>query len=156
MAFFQRLIWKTGRPTEAVMKTRIRQVVLGQWIQVLQIEPEGTVLMQGNYFFQKSVHPARFPIGRQAHKLVLPGINPESAIGSEGRIQEAQRMGKSDLLQGLDRGPGSASNGGRGPLPNPINSQDSRLGKGGREERAGRMRLVVGGEQDGAIVSQFR
>ena len=48
MAFFQRLIRTTGRPTEAVMKPRIRQVVLGQWIQVLQIEPEGTVLMQGN------------------------------------------------------------------------------------------------------------
>ena len=63
-------------------------------------------------------------------------------------------MGKLNLLQGLDRGPGSASNGGRGPLPNPVNGQDGRLGKRGREERAGRMRFVVGGEQDGAISRQ--
>ena len=88
MAFFQRLIRTTGRPTEAVMKTLVGEVILGQWIQVLQIEPEGTVLMQGNYFFQKGFHPVRIPIGRQAHKLVLPRINPESAIGGEGRIQE--------------------------------------------------------------------
>ena len=156
MAFFQRLIRTTGRPTEPIMKTRIRQVILGQWIQVLQIEPEGTVLLQGHHFLQKGLHPARLAIGGQAHELVLAGVDPESAVSGQRRVQKPQRMREMDLLQGLNLGAVSAGDGGGGPFSNAIHCQDGRLGKGRRKKRTGRMCLVMGGEEDRALGPQPR
>ena len=110
--------------------------------------------MQGNHLFQKGLHPAWLAIRCQAHELVLAGVDAESAVGGERRVQKPQRMGKMDLLQGLNLGTGSSGDGGGGPFSDAIHRQDGRLRKGRRKERTGRMRLMMGGEEDRALRPQ--
>ena len=40
----------------------------------------------------------RPPVGGQAHQLILPAVDLEAAIISEGGIQQAQRVGERDVV----------------------------------------------------------
>jgi hypothetical protein len=95
------------------------------------------------------LHVLGLPIRCQAHDLVLPGIDLESGVVRKRRVQQPERMGKGDLPQRgelvLVPHPGRC----RGPLPDPVHAQNGRRAEGGREERGGRVCLMVFGKQQG-------
>jgi hypothetical protein len=61
-------------------------------VEILHVEAEAPVLAQVDEFVEDGPDVARFAVGREAHHLVLAGVDAEARVVSEGRVEEAERV----------------------------------------------------------------
>ena len=99
VALFDRLLRFARRAAEERVKASIGHGCAAQKIEIIQIHPKGTVLLQVEQFAKDRIRIDRLPVGRQAHQFVFAGIDAETAIIGEGGIKHAQRMGKTDFFE---------------------------------------------------------
>src|SRR5207249_1865710 len=90
----------------------------------------------------------RLAIRREAHQFVFAGVDPETAVGGKRGVKEPERMRKTQLFQHLYLATITASNCGGGPFTNSIDRQNRRFRKWRRKEGAGRVRLMMFGEEN--------
>ncbi len=88
-------------------------------------------------------------VGGEAHELVFTGVDLEAGEMGEGRVEQAEGVGESVLVEGLDGVALSHADGGGRPLAHAVDGDDRRLLEGGGEEGAGAVGEVVLGELDG-------
>ena len=95
-------------------------------------------------------------VGGQPHELVFAAVDLEAAVVGEGRIEQAQGVGKLELPQDGELPAPAEADGGGGPFPHPVHREDGGLGKGRRIEGGGGVGQVVFREKDrGLAVSHL-
>ena len=132
------------------VRSRGRRVVL----EVIEVESERAIRRAADHLADFVDH-ARTPVRREPHHLVLVLVHGEAEIRRERRIQHAQRMREPDFAQCGDVGasvsavrmPLPVADGERGPLADAVGGQDRGAIGRRRQERGGRVRLVVPGEE---------
>ena len=137
-----------GRGAEERVELAARHGEPGAVVEVLHVEPEGAVRLQVQQMIEDGVDVLRAPIGRQAHHLVLAGVDLEAEVVGEGRVEEADRVREGDLPE---RGQLAAvAEPGRrgGPLTDPIHAQHRRGGERRRIECRRRVGFVVLAEEE--------
>src|SRR5262249_3165391 len=82
------------------------------------------------------------------HHLVLARIDAKAEIIGEGGIQEAETVGKVDLLEEVELRSLAQRDGRRRPFADPVHAQEQGLVERRGIEGAGEMRLVMLGEQE--------
>jgi len=122
--------------------------------EVVHVQPERPVLLDVDQLVVNRLHKAGLTVGRQSHELVFARVDAEPAVGRKGRVEQPERMRKAQLLEDFHGVPLAAADGGRGPFAHSVDGQDGSFVEGGREERAGRVGLVMFGEEDRAIGAQ--
>ena len=83
-----RCFWPARRPAKQAVKILVEHGGAAQEIEIIEVQPEGTVRFQIEQVLVNGVDEFRLPIGSKAHELVLAGINAKTAIGGEGRVQQ--------------------------------------------------------------------
>ena len=114
--------------------------------EVGEIQPEGTVGLQVHQLVTDQVGEARPAVGREAHELVFAGVDAEAGVVGEGRVEQAERVGKFLFLQQLDLSVATAAERGGRPFADAVEREDGGARKRRREERARGVRLVVAAE----------
>ena len=80
----------------------------GGIIEIVHVQQEGAVFAQVHQFVQDLLFPlpdlrrVGDAVGGQPHELVFAAVDLEAAVIGEGRIEQAERMGKVELAQDLD------------------------------------------------------
>ena len=120
--------------------------------EVVEVERKCAVFGLANQAADLVDH-RRPPVAGKSHDFVLVLVDREAEIGGERRIQQAERMGKSDFTQQRDRGsavraPHAVADRERGPLSHAVRGQNRGAVRRSGEKRCRRMRLVVPGEED--------
>ena len=121
-----------------------------QEVEVAQVEPE---LPAGQIFDERAhlVDVARLAVRRQPHHLVLGVVHVEAEIRRDGAVKQAERMGKADLLEQLERGARAAPVRRRRPLADGIDGQDRGVAPAREVIRRGGVREMMGDELDAAF-----
>ena len=73
---------------------------------------------------------ARLAVRREAHQLVLAGVDTESREVGERGIEEAERVRKADLVRQLDAVAASRAVGRGGPLADAVHRQTAASSNG--------------------------
>ena len=154
MTRFQRFIRPARPPAEESIKLLVRHAQAAWKIEIFQIQPERPVGTQIDQVFVNRWNKSRLAIGRQTHQFVFAGIDPKSAVGSERRVKQSQRMRKTQLLEYLEAIRLPLSNGGRRILTHPIHGEDRRLAERRRVKSAGGVGLMVLCKKNFAPVGQ--
>ena len=139
------------RTAKKLVETPVSHLETRQKIEIGKIQPERAVRAQLQEMVQNGLAVSRLAIRSQPHQFVFPRVDAETAIGREGRIQQAQRVRKAYFLDQLDQRPAPSPHGRRGPFPHPVHRQNRRLLEGRRIKRAGGVRLMVGREEDRGV-----
>src|SRR3989442_412100 len=82
-------------------------------------------------------------VGCETNDLVLPGIDFEAGIVSEGRVQESERMRPVELLDDLYIATATTSEGRCRPFSHTVDGKDGRLFERRGEEGARGVRFVM-------------
>jgi hypothetical protein len=98
--------------------------------ELLQIEPERTIVFDVNELFQDQIFINGFTIGGQTHELIFPGVDFESREARERRVEEAQRMRENDPFQDVKLFALGLGHGQRVPFLDGIDGDDRSLFKG--------------------------
>src|SRR5262249_52805549 len=142
------LRWIPGRPTEQTVELLVGHPKSGAVVEIAQIEPEGAVRLQVDEVIEDQLCVAGLTIGGEAHDLVLARVDLEARVVGEGGIEEADGVREVDLLDGGEAIALAQSHRRGGPLSHAVHGEDHRLLEGGGEERAGRMALMMLGEEE--------
>jgi len=70
-----------------------------QEIKTIQIQPKRAIGFQIHEVLVDRLHIFRLAIWREAHQLVLAGIDAEPTVRSERRIEQAERVREAQLLE---------------------------------------------------------
>ena len=71
-------------------------------VEIVHVEPEAAVGLQVDQALEDQVPVDRPAVGGQAHQLVFTAVDLEAAVVGERRIQQAQRVGKRDVVDQAD------------------------------------------------------
>ena len=117
-------------------------------VEVGHVEPERAVVADlDELLLRIRVRVPGLAVGGQPHQLVLARVHLEPAVVGERRVQHPERVREPHLVGELRSGcPGPTPIELVRPLAHGVERQDGRLLERRREERAGRVRLVVIGE----------
>ncbi len=101
--------WVSGVPACAAGRRRAVERVVGHGqagavVEVVHVEPERAVVLEVDQVLADQRRRNRLAVGRQAHQLVLAGVDLEPGVVGEGRIEQPQRMREVDLPQRRQRG----------------------------------------------------
>jgi len=119
-----------GWPAEELVKLPPGHAEAAVILEIAQIEPEAAVRLDVDQMAADRIGINRLPIGSQAHQLVLPGVDFESAEIGKCGIKEPERMRKVEFLEQLDPVSPTNSDTGGGPLAHPVHRQNSSLLEG--------------------------
>ena len=131
------------------IRPRGRRMVL----EVVHVESECAV-RRAPYQLAHIVGQGGTPIGGEAHDLVFVLVHGEAEPGGERGIQQAERVGISNLAKQRDvragtiGAPLAMADRQRGPFADAVGGQDRRAPRGSGEERGSGVRMVVAGAQD--------
>ena len=147
VALGQKLVRLACRAAEERIELRIGHAQSGTVVEIAHVQTERPVFLDINQVFEDQLAELGLAVGRKAHDLVLAGIDLEPGVVREGRIEQTQGVGKTDLA--FDADPASVSDAGRGggPLPNAVHRQDDRLVEGRWIKGTGGMAEMMLGEQ---------
>ena len=142
------------RPLEEVVKALVGDDLAVQEAEVVEIQPVGAVRLEVDQHVADAVGVEGPAVGREAHQLVLPGVHLEAAEVGERAVQQPQRVGVVDLLQGPDLLALSAGDARRGPLADAVDGEDRGLGEWGGVERGCGVGEVVPGEEQRHLAAE--
>ena len=87
-----------GGAAEQLVKSLVRHRQAGAIIEIVQVQAERAVRLQVDQMVQDALREFRLAVGREPHHLVLAGVDLEAGVIGEGRVEQAERMRKVDLL----------------------------------------------------------
>ena len=121
------------------------------------VQPERAVGLEVDQVVEDQLGVLRLAVGREPHHLVFAGVDLEAGVVGEGRIEQPERMREvQSPCASRDRLPRpNADRRGR-PLADAVHREDHRLVERRRKERAGRVALVMLGEQQLAFPIEVR
>ena len=111
--------------------------------EVRQIHAERAVRLQVQEFVQDELPIDRLAVRSQPHELVLAAVHPEAGEVRERGVEQAERVRKAQLLPHAQLVAAANRDAPGRPLSHAVERHYGRLVEGRREERAGRVRLVV-------------
>ena len=141
------LVGAARRPAEQLGEAAVGHGQPGGVVEIALVEPVGAVRLEVHQRVEDQVLEARLTVGREPHDLVLAAVDPEARVIGEGRVEQPQRMGKAQLLDHLERRAPADGDRRRRPFPDPVQRQHQRLVEGRGIEGAGRVAVVMPGEQ---------
>src|SRR5262249_25798805 len=106
-----------------------------------------SVGLEIDQMLKDGIGESRLAIRCQSHHLVLAGVHLETGVIGESRVKQAKRVGEMDLLQQVDAVISTDSGARGGPLSDTVHREDQCLVERRRIESAGRVTLVMLGEQ---------
>ena len=119
--------------------------------EVIHVEPETAVALQVDEMLQDRLPVDRPAVRSQPHQFVFTAVYFKTAVIGKRRVEEAERMGKCDVVDESDPVSLADPERGRAPLADPVERDDRRFVEGAREERTGGMGLVVIGKDQARI-----
>jgi hypothetical protein len=146
-----RLAW---RAAEQLVEGRRGHAQPTDVVEVVEVHPEGAVLLQVEEVLADGLRVAGLAIRREPHDLVLAGVHLESGVVGEGRVEQAERMREAKLGHQLHPVALPDAPGGGGPLAHAVHGEEGCSRERRGEERRGGVRLVVLGKHDGAPVPE--
>ena len=78
------------RPAEEPAEPVVGHAEAAEEIKVIQVQPERPVRLHIHQLVVNRLHMPRLTIGREAHQLVFPRVDPEAAVGCERRVEQPQ------------------------------------------------------------------
>ena len=149
---------RAGSPARAAGRRRgaanfspvIRE--LGGVGEVVHVQPERAVRLHVDELLLDDVGVYGLAVGREAHQLVLAGVDLEPGEVRERRVEQPERVGEADGLVEPDAVALADAPGRRRPLADAVGREDRGLLVGRGEEGARGVRLVVVGEDELALV----
>ena len=152
----QRLNGRARRAAEQRLEPAVGHREAGTVVEIVEVKAERAVRLQVDHVVEDGAHVLRLAVGREAHHLVFAGIDFETGVEGERRIEQPQGVRKIDLPRHLQVVAVTDPYGGGGPLADPVHGQDHRVPKGRRVERARRVRLMVLGKQQFGVPIHVR
>ena len=153
LALGERRLGPPRGPAEQLVEGPVGHGEPVQVVEVAHVELERPVVAHLDQAIEDALGVARLSVGREAHHLVLAGVDLEAGVVGERRVEHAERVRVVQLGQQAQvLAAPDAVRGGR-PLADPVHGQHGRLGERRREERARGMRLVMLREEDLAAES---
>src|SRR5262245_30877840 len=137
-----------GRAAEERVELVARHREPGAVVEVVHVEPEGAVRLQVQQVVEDGPDVLGAPVGRQAHHLVLAGVDLEAQVVGEGRVEQTDRVREGDLPQRGQLAAVAEPGRRRRPLADAVHAQDGGAREGRRVERGGGVGLVVLAEED--------
>ena len=122
-------------------------------VEVRHVHAERPVVLQVDQLFEDQVDVLRLAVGGQAHQLVLARIDLESAVIGEGRVEHAGRVRKVELVREIDAVAAAGAVAGGGPLAHAVDGKNGGFFERRGKEGAGRVRLVVLGEDESLFIT---
>ena len=136
----------SGRPAQELVELPRGHGQSLAIVEVAHVEPIGAVLLEINDLLEQGVSVDRPAVWSEPHHLVLATVDSEAGVVGKRRVKQAQRMREAELSHQLDAiAPADPETGGR-PFADAVEGDERRLLEGRRKKRAGRVRLVVVGE----------
>ena len=80
---FERRLGRTRRPAEQLLEAVIRHFVALEKIEVIHVQPERAVRLQIDHVFNNRSGKTRLAVRREAHQLVLAGVDAKPAVHRE-------------------------------------------------------------------------
>src|SRR2546430_6616104 len=71
-------------------------------VKIRQVQVKAAVRFQVNQLIKDNTHVFRLAIGRKAHELVLAGVDLETGVIRECRIEETKRVREMDLSENFE------------------------------------------------------
>src|SRR5262249_44157874 len=121
--------------------------------EVILIQAKGAVGFQVEQSLQDQLLVDRFAVRRQSHELVFAAIDAEADVGGEGGIEQAEAVRKAKLFPQLDAVAATHAERRRRPLTDAIKREDRRLVERRGEEGAGRVGLMMLGEEERTAIA---
>ena len=98
----QQLIRAAHRLAEQFGEPVVGHGEAGAIVEIGHVEPERAVGLQIDQMIENELCVFRLAVGREPHHLVFAGVDLEAGVIGRGRIQQAERMRKMDLLEDLE------------------------------------------------------
>ena len=124
-------------------------------VEVLLVQAERAVFTDVDHVVEQQLDVFRLTVGGETHDLVLARVHLEAEVVGERGVQETQRIRPVELAQQPDVVALAHADRGRGPLAHAVHGEDRGPVEGRRKERARRVRLVMLGVEDLALVAQL-
>src|SRR6185295_8941699 len=121
----QLVLGLTRAPSEQIRKTLIGHRETSAIVEVVHVEAEASIRLQVDEMVQDRLHERGLPVRREPHDLVFAGVDLESGVIGERRIEQADRMGKMDLLVYLEIAATTLCERGRRPFPHSVHRQNN-------------------------------
>ena len=83
---------RARRPAEQAFKFSAGHRQPRREVEILHVEAERAVFAQVNQLVENCLHVARLAVGREAHDLVLAGVDAEARVVCEGRVEHPQAV----------------------------------------------------------------
>ena len=90
------------RPAEQRVEPLVRHGQAGAIVEIVEVEPERAVGLQVDQIVVDQLGVFRLAVGREAHHLVLAGIDLEAGVIGEGRSRAGRDCGEMDFLVDLE------------------------------------------------------
>src|ERR1700730_11639986 len=147
VTLLKQFVWGARWPAEQTIKAAVGHPQPDAIVEVFLIEMKGSVGFEVDQMLEDGIGVSGLAIRRQSHNLVLAGIHLEAGVVGEGRVKQAKRVREMDFLAHLDAVISANPDARGGPLSNTVHCEDQRLLERRRIESAGRVALVMLGEQ---------
>ena len=139
------------RRAEQRIEARVGHRQPGAVVEVVQVQPEGAIVLDVDELLLDDVEILRLAVGREPHHLVFARVDLEAGVVGEGGIEQTERVREVDLADHLQAVAVSQRQRRRGPFADTVHRQHGRALERRREEGAGGMAQVVLGEQQLAL-----
>ncbi len=148
-----RAFGRAGRPSEKVAEPLVDHLEIVSEREVLHIQGEGSVVAEVDQFAD-TIEIGGLSVRRESHDLVFRGVDLEPEIVRKGAVEEAEGVGKADLVGKGDGVSASESACCGAPFADAVDGEDGGFVKGGDEEGGGSVAAVVFAEEDVALPVQ--
>jgi hypothetical protein len=152
MLLSERRFRPTARQTKELLELSTGHYVRTAVGKIVHIQPKRAILFEIQQFRHNFIIVDRLAVRSQPHQLVLARINAETDKIGERRIEQPQRMRKSQLLQHLDAVFFTDADARRRPFPHAVHRQNGRFLKGRGQKSGGRVRLVMAAEKIASFI----
>ena len=113
------------RPAEQLVELAAGHAEAAMELEIAQVEPVSAIGLDINQMVFDLIDVLGLAIGGQAHQFVFAGIDLETAVVGEGRIQQPKGMGEVDFPQRLEAAALTKPGRSGGPFTNPIHAKHS-------------------------------
>src|SRR5262249_53996072 len=113
--------------------------------------PEASIGLEVDESGEDRVLMNRLAVRRQTHQLILAAVHLEPAVVREGRVKQAKRMRKLEMMRQPNPVPGADAERRRAPLAHAVERQNRGLVERAGKERARGVTLMMIGEDNRSL-----
>ena len=119
-------------PAEQRREALVRHGEAAHVVEVTLVEAEAAIVLQVDEAFENDLGEARSAIRRKPHQLVLAGIDLESRVVGERRVEQPQGMGKCSSFTIFNDAPSPSATDvvGHSPTPSKVSTSARSKGEG--------------------------